>query len=75
VFEQTGAVVPSVTVTLINQVTNVETKRSTNESGYFTFVNVRPGPYVLKAEIQGFKTRKHPHSLWALTRLSHVPSR
>jgi hypothetical protein len=45
VSEQTGAVVPGVAVTLINQATNVETKRSTNESGYFTFVNVRPSPY------------------------------
>lgn len=60
VVEQTEAVVANGTVTLINQATNIETKRSINQNGFFTFVNVRPGPYVLKVEAQGFKTAQTP---------------
>lgn len=56
VVDQTGAVVASGAVTLVNQATNIEFKRPINQNGYFTFVNVRPGSYVLKVEAQGFKT-------------------
>src|SRR6266540_1061391 len=47
VTDSTGAVVPGATVTLVNQATNVRAERLSNNSGFFTFVNVRPGPYVL----------------------------
>ena len=54
VTDATNAVVPGATVTLINQATNVESVRQTNESGFFTFVNVRPGAYRLTVELHGF---------------------
>src|SRR5947207_15463633 len=54
ISDQNGATVPGSTVKLINQATNIETRATTNESGYFTFVNVSPGTYVLKVEAQGF---------------------
>jgi outer membrane receptor protein involved in Fe transport len=54
VKDSTGAVVPGATVTLTNQETNIRGERVTNESGYFTFVNVRPGTYTLTVELTGF---------------------
>ena len=60
VTDPAGAVVPAATVNLINQATNIETQVSTNEAGYFIFVIVRPGTYILKVERQGFKTAQIP---------------
>src|SRR5918995_409143 len=54
VTDSTGAVVPGATVTLVNEATNVQNVRETNAHGYFTFVNVRPGRYVLTVELTGF---------------------
>ncbi len=60
VNEATGAAVPAATVKLINQATGIETQVSSSQSGYFTFVNVRPGNYILKVEAKGFKTTQTP---------------
>ena len=54
VTDPTGAVVPGATVLLVNQATNVRNERLTNSAGFFTFVNVRPGTYVLTVELSGF---------------------
>src|SRR5688572_26687737 len=54
VTDSTGAVVPGATVTLVNEATDVQAVRQTNSSGYFTFVNVRPGRYGLTVELAGF---------------------
>src|SRR2546428_8118412 len=54
VTDPTGAVVPGATVTLVNEATNVRSERSTNRAGFFTFVSVRPGRYVLTLELSGF---------------------
>ncbi|HJQ31954.1 MAG TPA: TonB-dependent receptor [Pyrinomonadaceae bacterium] len=51
-----GAVVPGASVTLVNRATNIETRAAANEGGYYTFVNVAPGTYVLRVEAQGFTT-------------------
>ncbi len=51
-----GAAVPGAAVKLINQATQVESRTVPNADGYFTFVNVRPGTYMLRIEAQGFKT-------------------
>src|SRR2546422_7747820 len=42
-------------VKLINQATKGETEATTNQSGYFTFVNLKPASYTLMAEAKGFK--------------------
>src|SRR5438874_637723 len=55
-----GAAVATATVKLINQATNIETQVRPNQNGYFTFVNVRPGTYVLRVEAQGFKAAQVP---------------
>ena len=54
VKDSTSAVLPGATVVLVNQATNVKSERVTNNSGYYVFVNVRPGTYVLTVELQGF---------------------
>lgn len=56
VSDPNGAVVNGATVKLVNQATNIEEQVKPNQSGYFTFVNVKPGRYVLRVEAQGFKT-------------------
>jgi Carboxypeptidase regulatory-like domain/TonB dependent receptor len=60
IADQTGAGVPASVVKLVNQATQIETQVVTDQSGFFTFVNVRPGTYVLKVEAQGFKTAQVP---------------
>lgn len=53
--DPTGNAVPGATVRLINQATKLENQATTNESGAYTFVNVKPGSYVLRVEMSGFK--------------------
>src|SRR5262249_50799908 len=56
VTDQSGAIVSGATVTLTNEATKIENRATTNASGYFVFINVQPGSYVLRVEKQGFKT-------------------
>src|SRR5215210_6703698 len=56
VTDQHGAVVPGATVTLVNRATNIETRAAASREGYYTFVNVSPGTYVLRVEAAGFST-------------------
>jgi hypothetical protein len=60
VTDPNGAAVPGSTVTLVNKATNIEKQAATNESGYFTFVNVNPGTYSLRVEARGFSTAQTP---------------
>lgn len=60
VTDQTGAVVPGAEVKLVNQATNIESATATNPRGYFNFVNVRPGLYVVGVEASGFKRAEVP---------------
>src|SRR5437763_9672411 len=55
VTDPNSAAVPGAIVKLINQATKGETEATTNQSGYFTFVNVRPATYTLMIEARGFK--------------------
>ncbi len=58
VTDSAGAVVPGATVTLVNEATNIRSHRQTNRNGYFVFVEVRPGTYLLTVELEGFNTAK-----------------
>jgi len=60
VTDQSGAAISAATVKLINQSTGIETQASLNKDGRFTFVNAKPGIYVLRVEAQGFKTAQTP---------------
>src|SRR5919205_1198637 len=55
VTDPNGAAVPGASVKLINQATKIEFATTTNEDGYFNFVNVNPALYTLRVEVAGFK--------------------
>ncbi len=51
-----GAVIPGVTITVLNTDTNVATEAVTNESGSFSVQKLQPGPVRITATLAGFKT-------------------
>ena len=55
VSDSTGAVVSGVTVMLTNEATGVSRDAKTDDSGDFTFVEVKPGSYHIEYALQGFK--------------------
>jgi len=64
ISDPNGAAVPGAIVKLINQATKAESEATTNQNGYFTFVNLKPASYVLMVETKGFKkTLTNPFSL------------
>src|SRR5205809_3495298 len=56
VRDSTGAVVPGVTVTVLNKATSATRTTSSNEVGLFDFPVLQPGTYTVKSELDGFKT-------------------
>jgi hypothetical protein len=50
-----GAVVPGVTVTVVNQQTQSNWNTVTDGTGFYTFPNLPAGKYNVTAELQGFK--------------------
>ncbi len=55
VRDPTGATVPDATVSVVNQETNVVSRKNTSADGAFTIINLLPGNYVLNVEKTGFK--------------------
>jgi hypothetical protein len=55
VSDQSGAVLPGVTVTVTHKDTNVPTSTVTNETGIYLLPYLQPGTYAVAAELQGFK--------------------
>jgi hypothetical protein len=55
VRDQQG-VIPGVTVTLLNERTNVSRDTATNAVGEYSFPAVDPGTYTIRAAVSGFKT-------------------
>src|SRR4051812_23243131 len=53
--DASGAVVPGASVTLTNTANGVAAKADTSNVGVYYFGAVRPGPYTLVVEAQGFK--------------------
>ena len=56
VLDQSGAVVPRVKVTLINQDSKETKTVSANDSGRFEFASLPPGSYTIKIEARTFTT-------------------
>ena len=56
VVNDSGGVVPGVTVTLINEANGATRDAVSNERGLYDFSAVPPGAYTVKAELTGFKT-------------------
>src|SRR6266478_4323566 len=56
VTDKSSGFVAGAAVNLINQATKIEDRATTNSEGYFVFINVKPGTYVLTVEATGFKS-------------------
>jgi hypothetical protein len=59
VRDPSGAVIPGVSITLVNNDTKVTVQGVTNERGNYQFSALRVGSYALAAELQGFKKVIH----------------
>jgi hypothetical protein len=55
VVDQSGAVLPGVTVTATQDATGVAVTTTTNESGQYVFPGVKVGVYTVAAELSGFR--------------------
>jgi hypothetical protein len=55
VVDESGGVLPGVTVTVTNKDTNVSANAVTNDAGTYSLLYLTPGPYIVTAELQGFK--------------------
>ena len=59
VKDASGATIPGATVTAQNVATNAVRTQQSNEVGAFAFPAMAPGAYLVKAELQGFKTSQN----------------
>ena len=58
VLDPSGALIPGVTITVINTDTGVSNNTITNESGSYNFPSLQPGQaYRVSASLPGFQTR------------------
>ncbi len=55
ITDQSGGILPGVTVTVTKKDTNVAGNTVTNEGGGYSFLYLTPGTYSVTAELQGFK--------------------
>ncbi|MCC7157132.1 MAG: TonB-dependent receptor, partial [Bryobacterales bacterium] len=53
--DASGAIVPGVKVTVVNDSTNLSFYAETNDLGAYSFTTLPPGPYTLRAEAGGFR--------------------
>jgi Carboxypeptidase regulatory-like domain len=56
VKDASGGLIPGVTVTVVNKATNATRTTTSNEVGLFEFPALPPGNYIVKSELEGFKT-------------------
>ena len=59
VKDASGGAIPGATVTAQNVATNALRVQNTNETGAFSFAAMPPGDYLVKAELQGFRTAQN----------------
>ena len=55
ITDSSGAAIPGATVTIIETQTNLTTSTVTNDSGVYTFPNLKDGIYRIEAELSGFR--------------------
>jgi hypothetical protein len=59
VSDASGAAVPGATVTVTNKETGLRRSASTDDSGRFTFPQLKPAAYSVKVEAEGFETQQN----------------
>src|SRR5271155_1995278 len=59
VSDTSGAGVAGATVTVVNEATGLKRGATTDESGRFSFAQLSPGTYAVKAEAEGFEAQKN----------------
>ena len=58
VTDETGAVIPGATVTLVNVERGSEQEGSTNEAGNYVYPDITPGTYTVRVSSDGFATQE-----------------
>lgn len=58
VSDASGAAIPGATVTIHNTETGLQRAANTDESGRFNFPQLKPGPYAVRVEAQGFEPQQ-----------------
>ncbi len=56
ILDQSGAVIPGVTVSATNKATGVARTTNTSDTGDFSFPDLQLGTYTVEASLQGFQT-------------------
>lgn len=56
VVDSSDAVLPGVTITLVNELSGDQRSTVSNDAGNFVFAAAQPGTYTIKAELSGFQT-------------------
>jgi hypothetical protein len=56
VYDESGAVIPAVVVTITNKETGLTRNATTNSEGVFSISSLPAGTYEVKAEVPGFRT-------------------
>src|SRR5579863_3119888 len=59
VSDASGAAVPGATVTVTNKENGLKRSASTDDSGRFNFPQLKPGPYSVKVEAEGFESQQN----------------
>ncbi|HYL39364.1 MAG TPA: carboxypeptidase regulatory-like domain-containing protein [Bryobacteraceae bacterium] len=65
VADESGAVIPNVTVTITNKATGVSRTAATNSEGYYSAPALLAGDYQVKVEATGFRTSERDATLLA----------
>jgi hypothetical protein len=55
VADQSGAVIPGASITIINDATNISQTTQSDDHGQYFLVGLRPAVYTIKAEVKGFR--------------------
>jgi hypothetical protein len=58
VSDMSGAILPGVQVTITNKATNITRDTVSNDAGFYRFVAVEPGTYLVSFQLSGFSSRQ-----------------
>ncbi|HKV26593.1 MAG TPA: carboxypeptidase regulatory-like domain-containing protein [Candidatus Acidoferrum sp.] len=72
IMDSSGAVVSGATVTITETRENVSRSTTSNESGFYSFPDVSPGVYKVKAEKAGFKNVVRDEVQLSVSNTAHV---